>query len=115
LPLAVGSAAFSSQGGILAAELAKRGITGPATPLEGRYGLFRTYVQVDEPNWTAVLDRLGTRFPLLESHGFKVWPSCAYTRPTNAAILELRRRHDLQPDDIESIVVSGGTIVAWFG
>jgi 2-methylcitrate dehydratase PrpD len=102
-------AGFSGQGGVLAAELAQRGMTGPKDILEGRYGLFRTYVKFDNPDWDAVLAGLGTRFLVTESHAFKVWPSCAYTRPTNTAVLELRRRHNLQPDDIESIVVEGGT------
>jgi 2-methylcitrate dehydratase PrpD len=38
-----------------------------------------------------------------------VWPACAYTRPTNAATLILRNAHKLQPEDIESITIVGGT------
>jgi 2-methylcitrate dehydratase PrpD len=55
------------------------------------------------------VDGLGTHFPLLEKHGFKVWPACAYTRTTNAATLALRQRHGLSPEDIESITIVGGT------
>ena len=47
-------------------------------------GLYKTYVRCD-PDWSAILGGLGTQFPLLDLHGFKVWPACGYTRPTNTA------------------------------
>jgi 2-methylcitrate dehydratase PrpD len=102
-------AGFSGQGAVLAAELAQRGIIGSKEILEGRYGLFRTYVRTSEPDWDAIVGSLGTRFPLTETHGFKVWPACGYTRPVNAAVLQLRQEHGLQPQDVESITVIGGT------
>jgi 2-methylcitrate dehydratase PrpD len=101
-------AGFSGQGAILAAELARRGIAGSREVIEGRYGLFKTYVRTD-PEWEAMLDGLGHKFPLLDLHGFKVWPACGYTRATNTAIGKLRREHGLKPDDVESITVVGGT------
>ncbi|MBI3918912.1 MAG: MmgE/PrpD family protein, partial [Betaproteobacteria bacterium] len=102
-------AGFSGQGAILAAELARRGIIGPKEIVEGRYGFFKTYIRGNEPDWDVIVDGLGTRFPLLEKHGFKVWPACAYTRTTNAATLYLREKHGLKPEDVESITVVGGT------
>ena len=102
-------AGFSGQGAVLAAELARRGIIGSKEILEGRYGLFRTYIRTNEPDWGAILGGLGTRFPLLDTHGFKVWPACGYTRPVNAAVLQLREELGLRPDEVESITVIGGT------
>ena len=101
-------AGFSGQGALLAADLAARGIIGSKEVLEGRYGLFKTYVRC-EPDWDAVVGGLGTRFPLLDLHGFKVWPACGYTRPTNTAIAYLREKHALRAEDVESITVIGGT------
>ena len=101
-------AGFSGQGAVLAADLAARGIVGSKEVLEGRYGLYRTYVRTDA-DWDAVLGGLGKTFPLLDLHGFKVWPACGYTRPTNTAIRTLRERHALRPEDVESITVVGGT------
>jgi 2-methylcitrate dehydratase PrpD len=66
-------------------------------------------VRGNEPDWNAIVSGLGTRFPLLEKHGFKVWPACAYTRPTNAATLAMREQHGLRPEDVESITIVGGT------
>ena len=103
-------AGFSGQGAVMAAELAWRGIIGPKDIVEGRYGIFKTYIRNNsEPDWNAIVDGLGARFPLVEKHGFKVWPACAYTRPTNAATLFLREKHQLRPEDIESITIVGGT------
>lgn len=101
-------AGFSGQGALLAVELARRGIVGSKEVLEGRYGLFKTYIRTD-PDWDAMLGGLGENFPLLGLHGFKVWPACGYTRPTNAAIRELRRQHSIRPDEVESLTVIGGT------
>ncbi|MDH5537557.1 MAG: MmgE/PrpD family protein [Betaproteobacteria bacterium] len=102
-------AGFSGQGAVLAAELARRGIIGSKAFVEGRYGFFRTYIRGCEPDWDGIVDGLGVKFPLLEKHGFKVWPACAYTRTTNAAILALRQQHGLKPGDVESITIVGGT------
>ena len=102
-------AGFSGQGAVLAAELAQRGIVGSREIVEGRYGIFHNYVRTEHPDWDAMLDGLGERFPMMDVHGFKVWPACGYTRPTNAAILELRREHGLTPEDVEEIAIIGGT------
>jgi 2-methylcitrate dehydratase PrpD len=102
-------AGFSGQGSILAAELAHIGLTGPKEFVEGRYGLFRNYVRTDNPDWEMIVGQLGTRFPLLKTHGFKVWPACSYTRPTNAATLQVRQEHSLRAEDVDSITIIGGS------
>jgi 2-methylcitrate dehydratase PrpD len=101
-------AGFSGQGAVLAADLAARGIVGSKEVLEGRYGLYKTYVRTDA-DWDAVLGGLGRVFPLLELHGFKVWPACGYTRPTNTAIRHMRDAFSLLPDEVEAITIIGGT------
>lgn len=102
-------AGFSGQAAIMGAELASRGVIGPKEVIEGRYGFFKNYVRTDTPRWDALIGELGTRFPLLETHGFKVWPACAYTRITNTAALELRQKYNLHADDIEAVRIIGGT------
>jgi 2-methylcitrate dehydratase PrpD len=101
-------AGFSGQGAVLAAELARRGIVGSREIVEGRYGIFRNYVRTRTPDWDAVALGLGERFPMLEVHGFKVWPACGYTRPVNAAVLGLRNDLGIRPDQVEEIAVVGG-------
>lgn len=102
-------AGFSGHGAVIAAELAQRGIIGSREIVEGRYGIFHNYVRTEHPDWDAIVAGLGTTFPMLEVHGFKVWPACGYTRPTNAATLELRRDHGIAPEDVDTITISGGT------
>lgn len=101
-------AGFSGQGAVLAAELTARGIVASKEVIEGRYGLYKTYVR-NKPAWSVLTDGLGASFPLLHEHGFKVWPACGYTRATNTATLQLRREHRLNPEDVETITVIGGT------
>lgn len=101
-------AGFSGQGAILAADLARRGIVGSKEIIEGVYGFFKTYVRDDTPDWTALTGELGTRFPLLQTHGFKVWPHCAHIRPCTAAILNLRR-DAVAPDNVDRIEIIGGS------
>jgi 2-methylcitrate dehydratase PrpD len=102
-------AGFAGQAATAGAGLAERGIIGSKEIIEGCYGLFHNYVRTSTPDWDAIVGDLGTRFPLLKTHGFKVWPACAYTRPTNAATLFLRQQHEIRPADVESIAVIGGT------
>jgi 2-methylcitrate dehydratase PrpD len=86
----------------------QRGTVGSKEIIEGRYGIYKTYVR-NEPAWSALSEGLGTSFPLLGEHGFKVWPACGYTRATNTATLQLRRENRLNPEDVETITVIGGT------
>jgi 2-methylcitrate dehydratase PrpD len=103
-------AGFSGQAAILSAELARRGIIGSKDAVEGRFGVFRNYIRTETPYWDALLGELGSRFPLLATHGFKVWPACGYTRAPNAAILKLRQQHDLRAEDVERLTIIGGNL-----
>jgi 2-methylcitrate dehydratase PrpD len=98
-------AGVSGQSAIVSAELTERGIVGSKEVIEGRYGLFKNYVRTATPRWDVVSGELGKRFPVADTHCFKVWPACAVTRPTNAAMLELRTKHALRAEDIASITV----------
>jgi 2-methylcitrate dehydratase PrpD len=102
-------AGFSGQAGVMSAELARRGVIGCKEIVEGRYGIFANYVRTGTPRWDALVGDLGTAFPLLRTHGFKVWPACAYTRSTNAAAQALRAKHELKPEDIHAVTIIGGT------
>jgi 2-methylcitrate dehydratase PrpD len=101
-------AGFAGQAAVVSADLSLRGIVGSREVLEGRYGLFNSYVRT-EPDWCAVTGGLGRDFPLLQFHGFKIWPACGYTRAPNAAIQILRTRHALDPRQVKSLVIVGGT------
>lgn len=92
---------FASQGGIISAQLAGRGFTGPKDFLEGVYGYFHLYAK-DKNDPQAVVGELGKRFEISQTI-FKKYPSCADTFASTEAILDLVRERGITPDDITRI------------
>ena len=93
--------AFVSQGGIICAQLAQRGITGPKNFLEGISGYFHLYAK-DKYNKEAIVAELGDRFEMTKTL-FKSYPSCGGTIASTDAILELVREKNLTPQDVTQI------------
>jgi 2-methylcitrate dehydratase PrpD len=94
---------FVSQSGILCAQLARLGITGPENFLEGVYGYFHLYAR-DDYSAQTVLANLGKRFKM-DNFLFKKYPSCGGTLASTDAILELMKENNLTPEDVDQIVV----------
>jgi 2-methylcitrate dehydratase PrpD len=94
--------AFAARSGVFAAQLAARGITGPAQALEGELGLYNMFQKGDP---VRLLDEIGTRFDSTRI-SLKQYPSCGCNHMTIDGMLKLVRQHDLQPDDVESIDVT---------
>ena len=92
---------FVSQGGIICAQLAQRGITGPRNFLEGVYGYFHLYAK-DKHNPQAVVAELGERFELAKTV-FKKYPSCGATLSSTDAILELIKEKELVSEGVTGI------------
>ena len=93
-------AGWAGQGGVVAAALAAGDFTGPATILEGRFGLYRTLLGQDparEP-----FDDLGTRWET-PAIGFKPYPCCHYNHAYLDCALELRQAHRLEAESIEAV------------
>ena len=88
----------AAESGMLAAELAVQGFTGPAEILEGSKGFFAAACPDAEP--ARVLADPASRWQL-ELTSIKPWPSCRHTHPTIEAALKLRRR--VSPDNVASI------------
>ena len=91
---------WAAHGGITAAALAREGVTGPPTVLEGRFGFFNAYLdgRYDE---AALLDGLGERWELVRTV-YKPYPSNHFTHPAIDCALALRAA-GLDPADIESV------------
>ncbi len=51
---------FAAQSGVIAAALAAHGATGPATVLEGRFGVYRAFLGRDDVDVESLLDDLGS-------------------------------------------------------
>jgi 2-methylcitrate dehydratase PrpD len=93
-------AGWAGHAGSIAAALARGGFTGPASVLEGRFGLYRTFVDA-EPDLVP-FTTLGRQWET-PAIGFKPYPCCHYNHAYLDCVLQLRSAHALRADDVESV------------
>lgn len=95
---------WAAHGGVIAAEFAKAGMTGPETAIEGKRGLFNVFVgdaaAIDR--FAAELDDLGSVWRIKEA-AFKFSPCCHYLHPFIEA-MGLLADSGVTPDMVESLV-----------
>ena len=97
---------FAAKGGIIAALMAEKGITGAKNCLEGEMGMYNLYHRgTYEPE--ELMAELGKRYEGINL-SFKPYPSCRATHPFIDAALSLARDHDIQTDRIDMITVFHG-------
>jgi 2-methylcitrate dehydratase PrpD len=95
---------FAASSGMLAAQLAAAGITGPAESLEGQFGIFRTHLQGEAALDLAVIcDGIGRRWES-RNISFKPYPTAHVTHSFIDAALHLRRTGAFTLDEIVSVV-----------
>jgi 2-methylcitrate dehydratase PrpD len=99
-------AGFTSQGAVLAALLAARGITGIGTLFEGRAGIFNVYFGGQYAR-EKMLDGLGTDY-LGATTLFKAWPAVGNVHTYIHATVELMKEHRIAARDIARIRVFVG-------
>ncbi len=93
-------AGWAAHAGVVAATLARGGFTGPGSILEGRFGLYRTFIgQMPD---AAPFDTLGARWETL-AVGFKPYPCCHYLHAYLDCALALRAAHGLTAGAVERI------------
>lgn len=93
---------WAAHGGIVAAQLAARGYTGPSTVLEGRYGLFNAYAGVPPTDFPRLAATLGSEWETL-SIDFKPYPCGHANHPYMDCARTLHERHGFAIEDIEAI------------
>ena len=97
-------AGWAAHCGVLAAQLAAHGATGPATVFEGRFGVFHAYHRTGGEELNERLADLGTLWETPRI-SFKPYPACHFIHsPLDAIGMALAGR-EIVPDDIERIVV----------
>jgi 2-methylcitrate dehydratase PrpD len=99
-------AGFASQSGIVCAQMAQRGITGPRNFIEGPFGWLNMFGR-DKLDRQAVTGDLGTRFELTKTL-FKKFPSCGLTQTCTQGILELIAETGIAPEDVQRIDIRVG-------
>jgi 2-methylcitrate dehydratase PrpD len=103
-------AGLAARNGVLAALLAKRGMTASAQAIEGRQGLLAA-MDSQRPSLAAAVADLGTRWEILDTGiTVKLYPSCAATHPTLDALLDLRRAEGFVGSDVDRIDVEVDSI-----
>ena len=95
--------AVPAQAAVLSALLARSGVSGFESPLEGKAGFFALFAGGEfDPD--VLLEDLGERF-WIERLSFKPWPACRGTHPFIQVALDLLREHSFDWRDIESVNV----------
>jgi 2-methylcitrate dehydratase PrpD len=94
--------------GVLAAELAMRGLRGDQAVFEGRYGFYHSFFR-GEYDRSRLLGGLGGRFET-DRISLKPWPSRRTLHRTITAVIDLMTAEDLRFEDIREVEVLVGPI-----
>jgi 2-methylcitrate dehydratase PrpD len=92
----------SSENGVVAALLAKRGLTGAHDIFEKLFGFCHTFKVSND--FDAFYSKMGNPFTI-ENPGFypKEFPSCSASHPALRATIRLIRQHNIYPRQVESV------------
>ena len=92
----------AAQNGMWAALLARHDYLGSRTALEGEWGFLRAFAKGSDADRLTLLDRLGEEWYILRTIS-KPFACCLSSHAGIHALLALVRRHDLKPDQVESV------------
>ena len=94
----------TTRNGLLAALLAKEGMTANAGALEHPQGFFAVYNGAGNFNADRLLEHWGDPFDLVDPGiAFKRHPCCGSTHPAVDAMLHLREAHGLSPERVAKV------------
>ncbi|MEM3704027.1 MAG: MmgE/PrpD family protein, partial [Candidatus Bathyarchaeia archaeon] len=93
----------AAMNGVLAALLAKKGVTGPQKIFEGDYGFCRAYSDSYVPE--LIIAELGEKF-LIEDVFLKAYACCGHFQQPMINTIELAIENDIQHKDVRSVTVS---------
>lgn len=94
----------AGQLGLESALLARQGVRGPATILEGRYGYFNAFST--PPRLEKLVEGLGTAWAI-EPPSLKSYATHVTQQAVVAAIQDLKREHPLDPKAITRVIIRG--------
>src|SRR5690625_448898 len=96
---------WAAASGMTAATFARHGFKGPLATYEGRFGLFNTYLgkQADQAELSLALEGLGTEWEVANV-AVKPLPACHFTHSCADAAMAIRKEHQINIDEIESVV-----------
>jgi 2-methylcitrate dehydratase PrpD len=88
--------------GVVAAELAGVGYTGPDTVFEGPLGLYHSFLRDEKVDFTEIFKGLGTEWEILNVRP-KLYPCCHYLQSYLDCMSSMRRQYHLRPETIAGI------------
>lgn len=94
---------WAAHAGVIAARLAAHGATGPSSVIEGRFGLYRAFVERDDIDIAAMVGDLGERWETPRI-AFKPYPACHYIHASLDATAQALKDTPVAIDDIDEIV-----------
>jgi 2-methylcitrate dehydratase PrpD len=97
---------LAARGGVTAALMASKGITGAHNILEGKFGFFNQYHGGDYSK-EILLAELGRRFEGAFV-GDKPYPNCGFTHAFIDAVFALKNKYSIRPDQVAQITAYGG-------
>ncbi|CAG0991035.1 2-methylcitrate dehydratase [Burkholderiales bacterium] len=95
-------AGWAAMGGIMAADFAGRGLTGPATVFEGRLGVFHSFLRGESIAVTEILDGFGVDWTLLDTRP-KLYPCCHYLQSFIDCARRLRDERGVRAADVAAV------------
>ena len=96
-------AGISAAAGIRSARLARLGLSGPPTILEGERGFLQAFCNDFEPRH--LTEDLGGHWHFPERASIKLFASCALMQPHFAAFDKIRAEGPITPHDVEEVVL----------
>lgn len=94
---------WAAHGGIIASRLAAHGATGPSSIVEGRFGLYRAFVERADVDIAAQTRDLGQRWETPRI-AFKPYPACHYVHASLDATAQAVAETPIDVHEIEEIV-----------
>jgi 2-methylcitrate dehydratase PrpD len=94
---------LSGMSGVLAAELARVGISGPKEIMTGRYGYFPIF-HPDRHDIDKFVEGLGKSWEI-ENTSIKPFPNCGLNHTGLEALVELKRNHSFKAEEIVKVEI----------
>ncbi len=93
---------WPAQNGVTAALLAQKGLTGPATILEGERGVCRAFAIEEKPRIEKLTESLGKKYWIME-RCIKLYGACGLLQADVDCLNEMKSTHKVKPKEIERI------------
>lgn len=102
---------WAAHGGVVASLMAERGMTGPRTVFEGRFGLYKTHLGGEAYSSERAVEDLGREWEIPRI-AYKPYPCGVVLHPFLYCASKLKRDHEIDSQDIAEVmcVVPGGMV-----